>query len=155
MDLKARFPPEERLKFVRERFRAGAVVRLFCDFTTPHKFKWLLFVSLQLRRPLFFIINTDPTEFAKRNARLRDQQVPINKATNPFLKHDSFIDCSNAYDNFEKQAVIDALVNDTTLLLGTICSATASAVIESVSESETLSTIHINQISMEISRLVH
>lgn len=155
MDLKGLASPEERLKFVRERFRAGAVVKLFCEFTTPRKFKWLLMASLQSRRPLFFIINTEPTAFAKGNPRLRNQQVPIKKATNPFLKHDSFIDCSNAYDNFDKPDMVNALVGDTTLLLGTICSATASAVVESVGESETLSTIHINQISMEISRLIH
>lgn len=143
------------MKFVRDRLHAGTVVKLFCDFTTPPKFKWLLIASTGLARPQLFIINTDPTEFAKRNARLRDQQVPIKKATNPFLKHDCFIDCSTAYDNFDEEEIAEALFNDTTLILGEICSATSSAVIESVSESETLSKIHMNQISMELSQAIH
>jgi len=152
MDLGKRFSPEERAKFVRERFRAGTVIKLFCDFTKPPKFKLLLICSLQ-ERPLLFVVNSKPTEFAKNNARLRQQQVPISKATNEFLDHDSWIDCSTTYDNFTRREIEGALRQDTTLILGQICPLTASAVIESVSDSHTLSTIHMNQISMEVSAL--
>lgn len=154
MDLKDSFSPEERLKFVRERFRAGLVIKLFCDFTTPPKFKWLLIVSTHSERPLFFIINTEPTEFAKQNARLRDQHKPIMKQSNPFLEHDSFIDCSTAHDNFDRNEIEEALAMDTSLILGSICSETAALILESISESPTLSRVHINQIGMEISQSV-
>ena len=150
MDLSKSVSSEERAKFVRERFRAGTVIKLFCDFTKPPKFKLLLVGSLQ-ERPLLFVINSRATEFAKNNARLREQQVPISRATNDFLDHDSVIDCSTTYDNFTRREIEAALRSDTTLILGHICPLTASAVIESVSDSQTLSTIHMNQINMEMS----
>jgi hypothetical protein len=154
MDLKVSFSHEERLKFVRERFRAGLVVKLFCEFTKPPKFKRSLIVSTHSERPLFFIINTEPTEFAKQNARLRDQHKPIVKQSNPFMKHDSFVDCSTAHDNFDLVEIEEALANDTSLILGSICSETAALILESIAESSTLSRVHINQIGMEISQSI-
>ncbi len=154
MDLKNRYSPAERLSFVRSLFKAGIVVRLFCNFTEPPKHKLLLIGAATCEPPLFFVLNTEPTEYAMRNPRLRDQQKPIKKESNGFLNHDSFIDCSTAHDNFSLAEIEQALINDTTLILGSICPETVRVVLESLADSETLSPIHINQIGMELSQSV-
>src|SRR5688500_4037714 len=120
MDFRASFSHEERLRFVQERFRAGLVVKLFCDFTDPPKFKRIVIVATGTVRPLLFLINSQPTEFALQSERLRDQQIAIPKEGNVFLEHDSFLDCSTAYNNFDKSEIKEALANDTTLILGRI-----------------------------------
>lgn len=154
MDLKDRYSPAERLAFVRSLFKAGIVVRLFCTFTDPPKYKLPLIASATRDPPLCFVINTQPTPYAMRTPRLREQQKPIKKESNRFLDHDSYIDCSTAYENFTLDEIEKALVNDTTLILGSICPETVAAVLESIADSQTLSPIQINQIGMELSQSV-
>jgi hypothetical protein len=153
MDLKVRFSPEERLKFVRERFHAGAVIKLDCDFTTPPKPKRLLVVAANRGRPLLFVINTSPTDFAKNRPRLIDQHLPLAKADENFLDHDSYLDCSTAYDNFDKDGIEETLVGDTSLILGDLSAKSAERMLELVADSPTLSRVHINEISNEIAAL--
>src|SRR5687768_14553657 len=154
MDLNVRFSHEERLKFVRERFQAGAVIKLDCDFTTPPKAKRLLVVASNRDRPLLFVINTSPTDFAKNRPRLIDQHLPLAKADENFLDHDSFLDCSTAYDNFDKDNIEEALAGDTSLILGKLSAQTAEKIVEVIADSPTLSRAHINEISSEIAALI-
>jgi hypothetical protein len=153
MDLKVRFSAEERLKFVRERFQAGAVIKLDCDFTTPPKPKRLLVVAANRGRPLLFLINTSPTEFAKNRPRLINQHLPLAKADENFLDYDSFLDCSTAYDNFDSREIEKTLADDTSLFLGNISRECAAKILELVADSPTLSRVHIDEISMEIAPL--
>jgi hypothetical protein len=154
MDLKVRFSYEERLKFVRERFQAGSVIKLDCDFTTPPKPKRLLVVAANRDRPLLFIINTSPTDFAKNRPRLIRQHLPLAQADENFLDHDSYLDCSTTYDNFDKDEIEEALVDDTSLILGKLSPETAERIIELVADSPTLSRVHINEISSELATLL-
>lgn len=154
MDLTVRFSYEERLKFVRERFQAGAVIKLDCDFTTPPKAKRLLVVAANRGRPLLFVINTSPTDFAKKRPRLIDQHLPLARADENFLDHDSYLDCSTAYDNFDKEDIEKVLVDDTTLILGKLSSETAERIVELIADSPTLSRAQINEISGEIATLL-
>jgi hypothetical protein len=154
MDLRARFSHEERLQFVRERWKAGIVVKLHCDFTDPPKPKRMLIVAANRERPLLFIINSEPTEFAKANKRLIAQHLLLEKATENFLDHDSYLDCSTAYDNFDKIEIEDALVKDTTLILGDLSAAAAEKVLDIITDdSPYLSPLHVNEISAEVSKL--
>ena len=154
MDLNVRFSPEERLKFVRERFQAGAVIKLDCDFTKPPKPKRLLVVAANRKRPLLFIINTSPTDFAKQRPRLIDQHLPLAKTDENFLDHDSYLDCSTAYDNFDKGDIEQILADDTSLILGKLSPKSAEKMLEIVADSPTLSRVQINEISSEIAALL-
>lgn len=154
MDLQVRFSREERLKFVRERFHAGAVIKLDCDFTTPPKPKRLLVVAANRKRPLLFIINTLPTDFAKTRPRLIGQHLPLAKADENFLDHDSFLDCSTAYDNFNRDDIINELADDTSLVLGQLSPQAAEKILELIADSPTLSRAHMNEISSEIAALL-
>jgi hypothetical protein len=143
-----------RLESVQRQFRAGLVITLFCDFVNDPKPKWLLIVCARCDPPLFFIVNTDPTEYAQQTPRLRNQQVPILKVDDPFMDHDSWIDCSVVFNNFDLAGMIDALANDVDRVKGVICKDTALAILEKVTESEVLEHRHINQISAELSQLI-
>ena len=78
--------------------KSGAVVRLFCDFTTPPKFKYLMIATVE---PLqVFIINSEITEFIKRNAALLADQVDIPHKDHQFLTHDSVLNCIEAHRAF-------------------------------------------------------
>src|SRR6266850_3835580 len=132
MSLSDSFPYGARLASVQRQFRAGLVVKLFCDFITDRKWKRLVIVAARRDHPLFFLINTEPTPYAKRTPRLADQQLSILQACNTFLDHDSWIDCSVAYDDFEMGEIEDALANDMQLILGAICKETAAAMIETI-----------------------
>ena len=155
MDLKARFSPQERLKFVQERFKAGVVLKLFCNFTADKKHKRLLIVASNRERPLFFFINTDKTEFAKSKPHLDEQNLLLIAAEENFLDHDSYLDCSVAFDNFDRKEVEAILCQDTTLILGDLSPEAAEKMLEIVTDSATLSRVQINEISMEIAALLN
>lgn len=154
MHLKVRFSDEERLKFVRERFQAGVVIKLDCDFTTPPKPKRLLVVAANRKRPLLFVNNTSPTDFAKKRPKIISQHLPLAKADENFLDHDSFLDCSEARDNFNREDIEKTLAGDTSLILGELSPAAAEKIIELIADSPTLSRVHINEISSEMAALL-
>jgi hypothetical protein len=153
MDLTGLVSPEDRTKFVRERLIAGVVIKLHCPFTDPPKPKRLLIVAADRARPLFFLINTEPTNFAKANKQLIAQHLPLASSEN-FLDHDSYLDCSNAYDHFNKAEIENTLIQDTTLILGNLAPQTAARVLEVITnDPPALSPIHISTISDELSKL--
>jgi hypothetical protein len=155
MDLKGLASPEERSEFVRERLKAGVVIQLHCPFTDPPKLKRLLILAPNRTRPLFFIINSDPPPFAKANEHILARHLPIAKASENFLDHDSYLDCSNAYDNFDKGEIEHALIGDTTLILGDLSSASVGKVLDIITnDPPSLSPIHISAISDELSKLL-
>jgi hypothetical protein len=154
MKLGDRFSFGQRLASVQRQFRAGMVISLFCDFIHDPKFKWLLIVAAAREYPLFFFINTDLPELAYHNQQFKDQQLLLLEADDPFLKHDSWLDCSTIYDRFELGEIQEALVNDLGLIKGYISKKTAEAVLDVIMDSDSLEGRHINQISLELSDII-
>lgn len=105
-----RLPPEERRKHIYSRLTAGRVILLYCDFTKPKpKDKFLVLVSIE-PEPLFFVVNSEVSEFIRKREWLIRCQVEIGHEEHPFLKHHSFIDCtevqkialSDVYEQIER-----------------------------------------------------
>lgn len=144
----------QRLGSVQRQFRAGIVVKLFCDFIHDPKFKWLLIVAAEREYPLFFFINTDQPLLAQHNPEVKNQQLRLKKSVDPFLKHDSWLDCSTIYDKFEIGEIEEALTNDISLIKGFISKATAEAVLDTIMDAESLSPRDTNAISAELSVLL-
>lgn len=88
-------PPEERRKYIQSRLAPGRVVFLHCGFTTPPKDKFLVLLALE-PEPLFFVINSKINDFIRKRAHLAECQVEIGHEEHPFLRHHSFIDCTEA-----------------------------------------------------------
>jgi hypothetical protein len=96
-------------------------------------------VAANRKRPLLFVINTSPTDFAKRRPKLIGQHLPLAKADENFLDHDSFLDCSEAHDDFDKDKIEEILADDTSLMLGSLSPKSAEQVLEMITDSPTLS----------------
>ncbi|HXI26134.1 MAG TPA: hypothetical protein VNG71_19930 [Pyrinomonadaceae bacterium] len=154
MTLADAFPEAERREYVQRTLKTGLVVKLFCDFITDPKWKRLVIVAVRREPPFFFLINTEPTNYAKRTPRIAAQQLKVLAEDNDYLEHDSWIDCSKPFDDFDMLDIEDALTDDTSLILGEINAETASRIIEIVTDSDTLSPNEINAISMELADLV-
>lgn len=91
-----RLPPEERRKHVHARLTPGRVLLLHCDFTTPPKDKFLVLACIE-PEPLFLVINSQLNEFIRKREWLFQCQVRIEHEDHPFLRHHSYIDCTNAH----------------------------------------------------------
>lgn len=89
-------PPEDRRKYVHARLTPGRVLFLHCDFTTPPKDKFLVLVAVE-PEPLFFAINSTVNEFIRRRDYLMQCQVEIGHEDHSFLRHHSFVNCTEAH----------------------------------------------------------
>ncbi|MBM3471639.1 MAG: hypothetical protein FJX75_00020 [Armatimonadetes bacterium] len=87
------FAPEDRREHVRRQLVPGQVLYLDCDFTTPPKPKYAVVVCTD-PEPLLFLVNSRINPFIQRHPDLLAGQVPLKAADYPFLRHDSFLDCS-------------------------------------------------------------
>lgn len=118
--------------------KAGAVIRLFCDFTTPPKHKYLMIASTE---PLqVFIINSEIPEFIKRNKSLLADQVDIPQIDHQFLTHDSVLNCIEAHRAFDISHLKSELVaNFSEVYKDTLRGYLLRTVIDVVEQSENLS----------------
>lgn len=91
-----KLPPEERRKYIHARLTPGRVILLYCDFTKPKsKDKFLVLVRIE-PEPLFFVINSEVSEFIRKREWLFQCQVEIGHEEHAFLEYHSYIDCTKA-----------------------------------------------------------
>lgn len=133
------FPPQFRENFYKRKLIRGAVLRAWTEETVPPKFK--LFVVWGLEESLNKIgvsfINRGITSI--KTQRLQALQHPLLLNKNPFLTHDSFLDCSRIYEKDLKK-VRDLLMEDTGIFLGDISYedlSTAEQIIQNATTIET------------------
>src|SRR4030065_2199499 len=91
------FPDNKKRDYVDRSLVPGMILRLFCPFTSPPKFKFILLLSMN-PEPVFFIINTKPNPFVL--PKFPDQQIPVIQRDYTFLTHDSYIECSTPRSDF-------------------------------------------------------
>lgn len=154
MKLGDKFSLGQKLASVQRQFGAGIVITLFCDFINEPKFKWILIVAAQREYPLFFFINTDKPPMARHQPEIDNQQLRLEKAVEPFLDHDSWLDCSTVYDNFEIGEIEEALVSKIELIKGFISKQTVEAILDLIMDADSLEPRHMNAISTELSVLL-
>lgn len=95
---------------INKHLKAGAVLRLFCDFTTPPKYKFVMLASVQ---PLqVFIINSEIHSYIINNPDLLADQVDIPKVDHSFLSHDSILNCVQAHQAFNISHLQQILFED-------------------------------------------
>lgn len=132
------FSDEERRKYIDRSLRSGRVLYLFCDDTTPPKEKYLVLVT-DIHAPLLFLINSKIGPFILSRPHLLKCQVQINAAQNPYLDHDSFIDCSRVIEWFDEADIRRQVLDDTGRLSGELDPLTRQQVIRAVQQSDTIS----------------
>lgn len=136
---------------IRNHFKAGAVLRLFCDFTTPPKYKFVMIASVE---PLLvFIINSEIHPYIRNNPSLLADQVDIPQADHSFLSHDSILNCVQAHQAFNISYLHQELVNSfSEIYKGKLRPYVLRNVIDVVEQSVNLSKITKTQIISSIKR---
>lgn len=114
------FPPDVQLKNIKERLEPGRVLYLFCEFTTPNpKNKYLLLVCVD-PLPLFFVINSEVSDFIKERDHMLRCQIKLDVANHNFMDHDSYIACHEAKPDFSVEDINEQLLGDMARIKGMI-----------------------------------
>ena len=92
----SRFPDQYRKDFCHRHLIPGSVFRLFAPETDPPKIKRFVLLAFDemAQSAAILFINTE----RPKNDYLKTLQQAIPAKDNPFLDHDSFIDCSTLYE---------------------------------------------------------
>jgi hypothetical protein len=126
------FPQEDKRQSIKRQFVPGQVLYLFCSFTTPQPKNKFLFVACVNPRPLLFVINSQINDFISNRPHLRRCQVSIKSGDYKFLTHDSFINCTEAKDDFDYSDIEIQLLNDMTRIRGPLSQPCVDEIIEAV-----------------------
>lgn len=130
---------------INKHLKAGAVLRLFCDFTTPPKYKFVMLTSVE---PLqVFIINSEIHPYILNNPDLLADQVDIPQVDHSFLSHDSILNCVQAHQVFNISHLRQILLEDfSQIYKGKLRPYVLRNVIEVIEKSVNLSKITKTQI---------
>jgi hypothetical protein len=144
------FPPEEKREHIGRQLVPGQVLYLDCDFTTPPKPKLAVLVCTD-PEPLLFLVNSRVNAFIQRRPDLLASQVPLKAADYPFLRHDSFLDCSEVKRFAGPGAITEQLLADLSRIQGELTEATRHSILAVVRSSKTLSKVHQRAIEAALS----
>jgi len=127
------------LELFQKSFTSGRIFKLFCDFTTPPKEKYLL-LACPTGKPLFLIINSEISAFIAKRDHLRECQVVLHKEDHRCFTEDySYVDCSKVIDSLTVQDVISQCVNrDMNRIKETITAEERNHIIAAIEKSETI-----------------
>lgn len=145
------FPPSIVGTAISNHLKAGAVLRLFCDFTTPPKYKFVMVASII---PLqVFIINSEIHPYILNNPNLLADQIDIPQADHSFLSHDSILNCVQAHQSFDISHLRQELMaNFSQIYKGKLQPYVLRNVIDVVDKSTNLSRITKTQIITAITQ---
>lgn len=145
------FPTETISDNLARYLKAGTVVRLFCNFTTPPKYKYLMIATVEPLR--VFIINSKIHRFISGSPELLADQVNIPSQDHLFLDHDSVLNCIEAHRAFEIDDLKGELItNFSEVYKGELQPYVLNNVLEVVERSQNLSRIIKNQIIQAITQ---
>lgn len=122
--------------------RAGAVIYMHCNFTTPPKSKYLVVACCEPEF-LVLVINSEVNRFVQSRPELLDCQVDVPKADHDFLEHDSVVDCVETQTAFNLTEVREALfAEQASVYRGRLANYVIREVIDAVDRSETMEARH-------------
>jgi len=131
------FPDNKKRDYVDRSLVPGMILRLFCPFTSPPKYKFILLLSMN-PEPVFFIINTKPNRFVLR--KFPDQQIPVIQRDYTFLTHDSYIECSTPRSDFTAEDMRAKVLADVGRIKGMLTEADRAAVVVAIKRNRTIET---------------
>jgi hypothetical protein len=104
-------PSAEKLKYVRQSLVPGRILHLHCNFTHPPKNKFVVLVSVKSSLRVF-VINSGITEWLQARPDLRDRQITIRQQDHNYLRHDSFLNCTETIQQISIKEMEDQLIQD-------------------------------------------
>lgn len=124
--------------------QAGTVLHVWCSHCTPPKWKYHVVAYVDPLR--YLLINTQSAAFQRANSLLMAHQVSLEKQDNPFLRHDSVLDCSQVVGGPSLSELEDAYLKNPGVLMGRVGAKGRRAVRSVISKSELLSAKEISAI---------
>jgi hypothetical protein len=90
------FPQDEREKFSQRQIISGSVFRVFTQDTKPPKIKIVVILAVNDKCACIghFFINSQVNPNVFPTKALKELHLFLPASENPFLKHDSYLDCS-------------------------------------------------------------
>lgn len=142
--------PDDRLRHVRTSLVPGRILHLHCNFTTPPKSKFVVLISI---RPvlIIFVANSNINAWLQARPDLRDRQVTLHQQNHSYLKHDSFLNCTEAIRQMDFEEIERQLLKDMSNIKDVITAAERQAVLYAVKECRTLSKREIDWITDALS----
>ncbi len=82
-----------------DRLQVGSIIFEYVTNTTPHKEKYYIVIGFSDDKVALgtVFINSEINPNIFRNEKQRKLHIPFSQNDNPFLKWDSYIDCSNIH----------------------------------------------------------
>jgi hypothetical protein len=118
--------------------RAGDVLKLFFETTTPRKWKRCVVACLE-PKPVLLLINSRVNPFVIDRPELRACQVLLDAANHQFMRYDSWIDCSDPF-GYQRDWIDSAVTQDpAATLLGRISATVRQDIIACVENTPLLS----------------
>ena len=96
----------------------GTVLHLFCERTTPSKYKYLVVVCCKPELRLFYI-NSEISRFDTGNFRLNSCNVEISTTNHPFLKKNSYVRCCEFSNEFDLEEILASSMTSN-IMVGTV-----------------------------------
>ncbi|MGB7603214.1 MAG: hypothetical protein WBM24_23125 [Candidatus Sulfotelmatobacter sp.] len=116
--------------------RTGDVVHVYVQSLRNPKHKYCVLVCIE-PKPLFFLINSEITEYKKTRPDLMVGQLEIDAAGHAFLKYDSWLDCTELH-GYPLDQLEAEYSKDQKVAVGRLSEVLRARVIEIVKRSITL-----------------
>ena len=116
----------------------GRILRLVMPFAQGDRNKYVV-VAHGGTEPLLFIINSEINPYILKRRSLRDCQVCLKATAYDFLRHDSYVDCSQPWDGLGLSDIVRQLSEDTRRVVGDLDSTSMGAIVGVVHAARTLS----------------
>jgi hypothetical protein len=140
---------KDKIELLKTSLTPGKILYIYSNFTNPPKNKYLIVANLE-RQLLFFTINSAVPNFILKNANLLSTQILIKKSDHPFLEHDSFINCNECINCISFDNIFKQIADDGTRIKGTISHNIRDQIIDTLSNSDTISPEHIRLITKNL-----
>ena len=137
MSVGDQFPLEEKEAFLNRTLIPGTILYLFCEFTSPPKFKYGILACID-PEPILLIINSEISSWLQQRPAMRDCQVTLRQEEYSFLRHDSFVDCTKAIRVFALTDLKSQLLEDLDRIKGQITRETREAIVYAVKTGNTI-----------------
>lgn len=131
-------PDHLRQPLIDSHLEPGQVLYLSCHFTVPPKPKFLVLVH-HGSKSLMFFINSKVSLFMQQRPWLQQCQVQLKVADYDFLRHDSFLDCSEVIAHFDEAGIRSQLEDDLTRAKGPLSPADLGRIVSVVQAATTIS----------------
>ena len=94
------------------------------------------------QQPLVFLINSNISTYIRSKPDLSNCQVKLEVGKNSFLDHDSYLDCSNVFDNFSDKDILDAIASSPDAVQGELSKKTTRLILKVVKGAKSISPRH-------------